>query len=800
MKLNLQKWGLLIGITAFSHVAFAQTTERQTAFDNYHRYTEEAKKVADPEKREAVLSYRNYLAEHGYRKTKGLLNVWEKNLNLLNADGTFSDLNDKEVGISKDGNEANSGAVIVEALERVLSISEAFRCGKLDINRNADIWDKCQKAILHYGDMEVARPNKWNRFHSSCFAIPTAAANIYFCMLKQMDDVEQGRAKDAQLSAVCDMLKVLSLQAWTQPFRNDETDKNVVQLERFRHHVWWVGGNAVGYRPLFSTAFVLQSIPMIDLLAEVCQKAISMTSQNTNYESFWSEGFTADGAGWGHGMQCLIWGYPIDGTLNALNMLSMFKGSPWEKKLTRENVEALMNYFRGANYYYYKGYSLPCLDRSSMDYRPDASNIRYNVMLKQLIENWADSFKPEELQEMKQLYAECMNKKVDMKAYDEYNGTRWFFNNDDLIKKNDRYHIIVNLASVRCDGLESATGFADSYNFYTTDGATLFQKSGNEYRKALGAFDVTAFPGVTAREGMDKLVPVTNWRGYCSKHNFAAASTFGEENAVAGYIFEKMNASDKDGVNDRGDNQGKNAMLYGVKAYKSYFMLGDYMIALGAGITNLHPEMDGNIRTTIEQTEKTGQVYEYKGNGIKWIVQNGKFAYSVFPEYAGKTHYVCETKKTDWLKRNLANKGKKNLPSEVDIFRMWIDHGQSPANDTYGYVVYAGEGTPQKDYAFEVLRNDTLIQAVKSSDGKVVGAVFYDKRTSLKSNGMTLAVSAPCTVLIEQTASGSRIAVTDALMDQNCKKIDVTWNGKIYSLNMPEGQWCGKPAVYIDKD
>ena len=119
-------------------------------------------------------------------------------------------------------------------------------------------------------------------------------------------------------------------------------------------------------------------------------------------------------------------------------------------------------------------------------------------------------------------------------------------------KKNDRYHIIVNMASVRCDGLESATGFADSYNFYTTDGATLFQKSGNEYRKALGAFDVTAFPGVTAREGMDKLVPVTNWRGYCSKHNFAAASTFGEENAVAGYIFEKMNASDKDGVNDRG--------------------------------------------------------------------------------------------------------------------------------------------------------------------------------------------------------------------------------------------------------
>lgn len=73
-----------------------------------------------------------------------------------------------------------------------------------------------------------------------------------------------------------------------------------------------------------------------------------------------------------------------------------------------------------------------------------------------------------------------------------------------------------------------------------------------------------------------------------------------------------MNASDKDGVNDRGDNQGKNAMLYGVKAYKSYFMLGDYMIALGAGITNLHPEMDGNIRTTIEQTEKQAKYMNIK--------------------------------------------------------------------------------------------------------------------------------------------------------------------------------------------
>ena len=77
---------------------------------------------------------------------------------------------------------------------------------------------------------------------------------------------------------------------------------------------------------------------------------------------------------------------------------------------------------------------------------------------------------------------------------------------------------------------------------------TLFQKRGNEYAQVIGAWDVTATPGVTAREGMDRLVPVTNWRGYCSKHNFAAAATNGGENAVAGYLFEKMNASEKEGM------------------------------------------------------------------------------------------------------------------------------------------------------------------------------------------------------------------------------------------------------------
>ena len=87
-----------------------------------------------------------------------------------------------------------------------------------------------------------------------------------------------------------------------------------------------------------------------------------------------------------------------------------------------------------------------------------------------------------------------------------YSGTRYFFNNDDLIKKTDNHYVFVNMASNRVDGNESAL-FHDRYNFFTNDGLTFFEKHGNEYSKAIGGWDLTAIPGVTNRQATDKLKP-----------------------------------------------------------------------------------------------------------------------------------------------------------------------------------------------------------------------------------------------------------------------------------------------------
>ena len=62
---------------------------------------------------------------------------------------------------------------------------------------------------------------------------------------------------------------------------------------------------------------------------------------------------------------------------------------------------------------------------------------------------------------------------------------------------------------------------------------SLFNKKGNEYNKAKGAWNLITIPGVTNRQGQENLKPISNWSGYCSKYNLAGATTNSSKNAAA---------------------------------------------------------------------------------------------------------------------------------------------------------------------------------------------------------------------------------------------------------------------------
>lgn len=237
------------------------------------------------------------------------------------------------------------------------------------------------------------------------------------------------------------------------------------------------------------------------------------------------------------------------------------------------------------------------------------------------------------------------------------------------------------------------------------------------------------------------------------------------------------------------------------------------MVALGAGVTNRQSGQPGHIRTTIDQTvllndvcllekgKKTAlsagvHTWKISGKNTPWLVQEGQFAYRVLPEYSRKAFVACETRPANWVLHNKTNAGKKNLPDSVKILRLWIDHGQAPVDDTYGYTVYTGKGTPSARLPFRVLRNDSLVQAVQSADKKLLQAVFYPGNNGLQAGGVSLTASEPCTVMIKTVAGKSVFTVTDACMNAALKKITLTYNGETIDVPMPQGEFCGRTVSY----
>ena len=122
-------------------------------------------------------------------------------LSNLNEDGVFSDLVSLEKKVMYGKDSQAEGLLLTEAMNRLWKLSEEFRNGeKTHKTFDMPVFRKIRNAVLYYGNLEINRSNRVNRFHASCFAIPTAAVNIYFSFYKQMNAVERGEVKNDNLS------------------------------------------------------------------------------------------------------------------------------------------------------------------------------------------------------------------------------------------------------------------------------------------------------------------------------------------------------------------------------------------------------------------------------------------------------------------------------------------------------------------------------------------------------------------------------------------------------------------------
>ena len=769
--------------------------------------------ATDNGKKETIRRLRQEFAKHisGTPVTNYTL---AESLSLIDADGRFTDKRPEEEIIIRNNYAAGTNMahciqinnLTRDCFERLQVIADSYR-GVKGLDPSDKGVQTLLRGIAFYGKMENERNNDApGRFHASCFATPRAAVKTYFALLDLMDRIEAGEVKDSIALAAHQKLFDVGFQSWTQPYRHDETDKNVVSVERFRKHVWWVGGNALDYRPVLEAAVMMSSIPMIDVLSEVAIGSLSVVSQTTYDDAFWTEGTTADGAGWGHGMQCLVWGYPIDGLKGTFRILKHLQGSPWAKQLSRENVEVVLHYIRCSAFYHHKGIIPPLVDRGNMTRKNNRrGNVPSHILAKTLLADWRTSLTSEEIQELEQFTEESSRLDVQMTSAPDgyYHGTRYFYNNDDLIKKTNDYYLFINMGSIRVDGLESAYPGAAGYNFYSADGVTLFQRDGSEYRHIIGAMNLTAWPGVTTRQTPTALKPIENWSGYTSSYNFAAGATDGKGDFATGFIYQKINAKMKE---NPGNSEAKdvNKDIYGVRAYKSYFMFDDLFLALGAGITNLSPEKEGDITTTIEQTYSPTAPETVKKGKIDCICHEG-FAYGIIPkDTSGEMKWRREERTTDWKRLCKANTEPETT---VPVFQMEIVHGREIKDATYAYMVNCKGELPKA--IPNVLANTTQLQAAENPEKTKLGAVYFDASATAKGKLGTFRVSSPAALFAEKKDGKLILTVTDAFMKKDLNNLtvytsvpvageEVTKQKKgVYEIKvpLPTGAQCGQPAT-----
>ena len=740
-------------------------------------------------KKEAVQKMRSRLAEQGFyvRERRSGAELLE----MMDGNGSFSNLRDLENACRREGwnrkendrwelQQKNLNSFLVPAFEQLKRVAVDLADGRIPAEKRKDAKEKLFRGILNYAELEYSRDGMQNgRFHGSCFAIPAAAVAIYF---KFYSDMTGG-----EYPAVAKALKRLAFQAWSQPLRNDATDRNIVSIDRFRGNAGWVGGNATAYRPLLDTALVNESPEMVDVVAEVARRSISRVSQNTYNEAFWVEGFTADGAGWGHGRQCLIWGYPIHGTNGSLNILSKLAGTPWGASLDANAIETIFDFFRGSAFYFYKGTIPPVLERGNA--RPDYAKKREipsMTLVENLLRNFRRYLNPAQTAELEQFRREAKAKNLFMLNYPagNYHGTRYFFNNDDLIRKTPEYYAFVNMASRRTNGLESYFDGANGFNLFTCDGQTLFEREGGESAKALGSAVLTMLPGTTARQ-VKKLNPVQNWIGYGSQGRFAAGAVAPGGDAVAGFEFDKVNYA----VLERPSRHEENPEILKLRANKGYFFFGDLFCALGAGIENLAPEYEGSIFTTVEQTLAKKPTVPVKRHGIDWYGNNG-FVYGVLPKAtSGSIHRKNESRSTQW--RQLSKSNRNAVETQQSMFSLWIDHGREVKNGTYAYFVACDGRIPEQLPV--ILSNTAGLQALEWNG--TVQALFYDAGTQVNTSMGKLSVSAPCALILKREDGSVSVTAADGLMNRNLGRLDISLGAKQFSLSLPSGEALGKAVT-----
>ncbi|MBT3383257.1 MAG: chondroitin lyase [Prolixibacteraceae bacterium] len=359
----------------------------------------------------------------------------------------------------------------------------------------------------------------------------------------------------------------------------------------------------------------------------------------------------------------------------------------------------------------------------------------------------------------------------------------------------------VRLYSTRTHNMEQPYNSEGLFNHHRGDGTNHISRTGDEYYDIAPVFDYQKIPGTTVLQKPE--LPAPNEIQKLGITDFVGAATDGKYGTAA---FDFRSPHDP------------------LITRKAWFFFDEEYVCLGAGIsckTNLP------VVTTLNQCLLRDDV-TISSESKKWVISKGEKEFEkvdwvfqdgigyVFPKPTSVNIKNSASKGSWWLINKQTDSPKDEV--ELDVFKLWLNHGESPSEEMYEYIVVPATSIEKLEQNtsksnVEVLLNTPEIQAVKHSGLKMCQAVFYKAGEVQIIDNLKLSCQTPGIVILQAQASdGMKITVSDPnrelgkmLLSLSIKiekqgdNFTAVWNEKEkvseITIDLPKGNYAGKSVT-----
>lgn len=306
-------------------------------------------------------------------------------------------------------------------------------------------------------------------------------------------------------------------------------------------------------------------------------------------------------------------------------------------------------------------------------------------------------------------------------------GHQHFWQSDYTIHRRPQWMASVKMASERVIGVEMMNG-DNMQGYYMADGATYIYQDGKEYLDIFPLWNWRKIPGVTAFQS-DAPMPLIQRYQPRNKAAFVGGVSDGKQGVTAMEI-----------------NRA------GIKAYKTWVFTDEFVLCLGAGI-----QADSNlvVTTAVEQNLKQGELTAWQKGAWTKVSGRQKYVNGEQRFFHNRTGYILWGNQQNSVAEVAQRTGRWHdvmqmyRPEEVkgEVTSIHVEHGVSPQNGNYQYLILPA-ANQSATAAFNlssvrVLRNDTTVQAVYTSEYATWWITAYRPVTITLASGLPLEIRTP---------------------------------------------------------